>query len=635
MKFPPPTPYERLLRKVQRERRARHEAERLLDDKSLEIFRINEELLSSNAELDRRVAMRTQELENARHRLEMVMHASGAALWEWDVENNEYHFSRQLLESLDYEPDVLARMLRTHHLVHPAEKRRLEKAVKRHLATRKPIDIEFRLRLADGRYRWYRLVGDSEWSEDGERPTHFAASLTDIDDRMRGEAVIERLSKHDVLTDIPNRLRFTEELEQAIAEADGDDQRIALLVLNLNDFKSINDSFGYAVGDAVLKQVAEVLQHSVKGFDVAARLGGDEFGIILKRIEQKDHVATICRKILGALRDARHGALRDHRITACIGVTAYPGDGVSPHELLMRTDFALLKARQQRQQEGAFAFYDPEQDQEPRYRRRLEQHLEEALENEQFCIDYQPEATLPERRIIAAEALLRWQHPERGRLAPGDFIAAAESSGLVMEIGEWVIHQVCRDLQQWLQVSDQARVAVNLSPVQMAHGDVAGTIAAALDRHHIPAECMEVEVTENVLLHDLDRARDVLNRLHEMGVWISLDDFGSGYSSLAYLQQLPIDKVKIDRVFISRMARDSNSRIITETIIRLAHSLNLQVLAEGVETQRQAELLHELGCDFMQGFLLARPQPFADFLSALDLRERHQSVRMRPSLREV
>lgn len=638
-----------LLRKLERERKAREEAERLLESKSLEIFHINEKLQAINIDLDRRVRERTRELITANREIEaaaralevsneryrMVLEASGAAIWEWKPAEDSFYFSPNLQQLLDYPEHSLRAALRELALVHPDDRQGVSRAIRLHLRSRRPLDVECRMRLSDGRYCWFHVVGNAEWDEGRRVPARLTGSITNIDDRMRKEAIIERLAKHDVLTDIPNRARFGEKLEDAILEADAEGTHFALLLLDINDFKLINDTLGYRVGDQVLQQVADQLQHLIKGYDIVARIGGDEFGVILKRMRKGADVASVAARVLQDLHDSRDGPLAEARLAVSIGIACYPGDGSNSQALFVHGDMALQQAKRRSRRSGSYVFFDAEQDLEPRHRRRLEHELDDALEQGQFSVEYQPEVMLANRSVVGAEALLRWNHPERGRLLPAEFIAAAESSSLIVAIGDWVIDRVCADLQQWMQLSDKARIAINLSPVQLAQGDVVNSIARALRRYHCPAWCLEVEVTENVLLHDLELARKVLSELHELGVLVSLDDFGSGYSSLAYLQQLPIDKVKIDRVFIHRLLHDQGSKVITETIIRLAHTLNMQVLAEGVEQAEQFAMLSELGCDFAQGFFIAKPQDFKHFIAAMEIPERNQPLRLRPRLRKA
>ena len=556
-------------------------------------------------------------LHHVNARLQRIMDASGAAIWDWDIDADDLQFSATMLDLLQYPARDLAPLFTSLKLLHPEDHRYIRRQLRRQLRHRRPVLLECRLRLGNGTYRWFRVIARFQWSGDEFLPLHSSGSVVDITEERRGNARALRIARQDPLTEIPHRLQFNESLARAIADPDLAGAGFSVIIVNLNDFRSINDCHGQAFGDALLKDVAAVLRLTVPQAETIARLTGDEFGIITASGDSEEVLVSCGESILAALRNERGGPLGRARVTACIGISCYPSHGETSDELLLNADVALGKAREKRQESGSCMVYDPATHAIPRFRRNLDHHLEQALAAEQFCIDYQAEATLPARHVIGAEALLRWQHPERGRLGPGEFIAAAESSGLIVALGQWLVDQVCRDLRAWLDVESRARIAINLSPVQMTRGDVVTTIADALARHGCPARCLEVEVTEHVLLHDLVRAREVLGQLHDLGVLVSLDDFGSGYSSLAYLQQLPIDKVKIDRVFVSRMLLDANSRIITETIINLAHSLGLQVLAEGVESEPQAKLLQALGCDLVQGFLIARPQPFTGFIQSL------------------
>lgn len=634
-----------LARKAERERRMRLETERVIDCKSLEIFSINEQLRQANTELDRKILQRTAELRRAKEaieqtagaladsnrRFELVMQASRAAIWEWCGEKKAHYFSPHLTTITGYSQAELGRLLQSLRVIHPGDRKRLRAHVRYQLQQREPFELEFRLKLQNGEYRWFRVNGQGEWRGDETSPVRVAGSIVDIDQQIRNAALAHKLTRYDSVTNILNRATFISSLNEYLRQAEQNAESFAVLLLDIDGFKNVNDKYGQAAGDNVLRHVAAVLTNCIKGYDVAARLGGDEFGVVLRKIQKRDDILAVCRQLLESLRQPLQLNGSRIRLGASVGIACYPHDADDADTLIGQAHLAMLCSRSQSGRTERFTFHEPRLGNAVRERRRLEDELQDALERQEFELDYQPEVALDTGELVGAEALLRWRHPQRGRLAPDAFITQAEQSGLIIPIGEWVINQVCSDLAKWQRAGARTRVAINLSPVQFIQGDVVNTLRKVMLSFDTPPECIEVEITESLLLHDVATTRELLAEMHDLGVNISLDDFGSGYSSLAYLLELPVDTVKIDRSFIRRLGDDEGSRVITRAIINLAHSLQLHVLGEGVETVAQADWLRAAGCDFAQGFHYSHPVPAASLQaylselvarSALPLRDR-------------
>jgi diguanylate cyclase (GGDEF)-like protein len=442
-----------------------------------------------------------------------------------------------------------------------------------------------------------------------QRPLANGGCLTtheDITVRRRAEAKIAHMAHHDVLTDLPNRMRLRERLEDALHHVRRGDQ-LAVLYLDLDHFKNINDTLGHSVGDELLKKVAERLRSCVCDTDTIARLGGDEFAVIQIGLEQPSDAAMLASRIRDALKEPY--MLDGHLVPVdvSIGISIAPNDTVDPDQLLKNADMALYRSKADGR--GTFRFFEPEMDERVNARRTLEIDLRNAIVRGEFELYYQPLVNLASNNISACETLLRWHHPTRGMVSPTEFIPTAEETGLINQIGEWVLRQACIEAAGW---PDDISVAVNMSPVQFKNQGLAQLVVSALAASGLPGRRLEIEITEALLLQNNDATLATLRQLQELGVRIAMDDFGTGYSSLSYLRSFPFDKIKIDRAFINEIADKDDSSAIVQAVIELAHRLDMTTTAEGVETQGQLEKIQALGCTEMQGYLFSRPLPAKD-----------------------
>jgi diguanylate cyclase (GGDEF)-like protein/PAS domain S-box-containing protein len=441
------------------------------------------------------------------------------------------------------------------------------------------------------------------------RPTSeggVVATYEDVTERRQAEARIAYMARHDALTGLPNRVLFGERVEQAIADM-GRGNGFAVLSVDVDHFKQVNDTLGHPIGDELLRAVAERLQSCIREIDTVGRLGGDEFAVVQRNVRQPEDAALLARRIIeiaGAPYD-----INGHRVTIgiSIGISLAPNDGSSCEKLLKNSDVALYRAKSDGR--GTWRFFESEMDARLQARLALEHDLREALNNDQFELHYQPVYHLERNRISGFEALLRWNHPMRGRVSPGEFIPVAEEIGLIIPLGAWVLQRACAEARNW---PEEVRLAVNVSPAQFKSGQLVQQVTSALAASGLPAQRLELEITESVLLGNNVETVATLHALRRLGLRISMDDFGTGYSSLNYLRSFPLDKIKIDQCFVRDLGTTEGSGFIVRTIIGLAKSLKMTTTAEGVETEEQLSWLRAEGCTEVQGYLFSLPRPASE-----------------------
>lgn len=442
------------------------------------------------------------------------------------------------------------------------------------------------------------------YDEKGET-INYVGIFSDITDKKKSEEYLIYLAHFDTLTSLPNRVLFKERLELAIEYANRYDKKVAVLYLDLDKFKVINDTLGHDVGDYILKQVSERLTHCVRNSDTVARLGGDEFSIILPEIKLQEDARSVARKIFKALTYPFFYQDQELFITTSIGITFYPNDALSTEKLLKNADSAMYRAKEQK---SGYQLYSADKDDKPSRERIIEHGIHEALKRDELDIHYQPQIDLKSKNIIGVEALLRWKHPELGNISPAEFIPLAEQTDLIVPIGEWVMREACREQKEWSEKGYiPITVAVNLSESQFMDNNLVPTILKIIKDTQIEAKYLNLEITEIINVYNINKIIQILTELREIGVKVSIDDFGTGILPLSYLKNLPITHLKIDKSFIDDLILDKSNLIIIKAIIEMAHGLNLKVVAEGVESEEQLLYLGNLNCNTVQGYYFYRP----------------------------
>lgn len=440
---------------------------------------------------------------------------------------------------------------------------------------------------------------------------HYIGIGVDISERKAAEARIEHLAYYDALTNLPNRVLAADRLEQALAEARRHDGHVAVLFLDIDKFKNVNDTLGHLAGDQLLQITAQRLRGAIRATDTISRLGGDEFLVILPETDVQE-AALVARKILGEFKHPFDLGVQPLNISTSIGITVFPTDGGDIETLLKHADMAMYHAKEAGR--GRYSFFQPEMNDRVRKRLDLETQLQRALDAGEFSLHYQAKTDLPSGRLVGAEALIRWHSPMLGTVPPDQFIPVAEESDLILKIGDWVINEACRQLAAWRSAGlAVVPVAINLSLKQFAQTGLVERIRAVTENHGIPPGLIELEVTESLFMQESESVVAMLQALREAGFHVSLDDFGTGYSSLAYLKRMPLDTLKIDRTFVRDLAVDTDDAAIVSAVIQLGHTLGMKVIAEGVESAEQLAYLQDRQCDEAQGFYLHRPVPAADF----------------------
>ncbi|MCM2357860.1 MAG: EAL domain-containing protein [Geobacteraceae bacterium] len=492
----------------------------------------------------------------------------------------------------------------------------------RRLVERGSIETESTLQAKDGRVIPVLVKAKVIYDEQG-RFLMADAIFRDVTELKRTEAALREnekrlnhLAHHDPLTNLPNRILFHDRLRQAMAKASRSNQQVAVLFLDLDRFKNINDTLGHKTGDLVLCKMARLLKGLVREADTVARLGGDEFLLILEGLDDLTYAGVIAQKLLSDLSLAIFMDGQELYVTASIGISIYPADSDSADGLMKCADIAMYRAKDRGR--NTYQFYTPDMNARAHDLLRLESSLRRALEHEQLVLYYQPQIDIATGKLVGLEALVRWQHPSEGMMLPGEFIQLAEETGLIVPIGEWVLRTACRQIRIWQEKGHPpVHVSVNISGRQFRHMDLVRSVASALEEMELDPRLLSLEITESVIMHEVESTMATLHELNRMGVQLAIDDFGTGYSSLGYLKRFPIAKLKIDRSFIRDVTSDPNDAAIVSSIIALGLGMNMEVIAEGIETEEQLSFLCDKGCRTGQGFLFSRPLPAAEIAGFL------------------
>ncbi|MES2370522.1 MAG: EAL domain-containing protein [Pseudomonadota bacterium] len=478
----------------------------------------------------------------------------------------------------------------------------------------------------------YRRDGHIIWISENARAVRdadgsvqfFEGTVVDITERKQHEAVLEHQASHDSLTGLPNRSLLRDRIEQAIVKAQRDNHLVAVVFVDLDHFKLINDSLGHHVGDRLLLEVADRLIACVRSHDSVARQGGDEFVLVLTELHEENEILAIVSRLLEIISRPWMDEGQEYGLSCSVGISCYPQDGGDPDALLRCADAAMYKAKESGR--STYHFYTPELNLAISERLELENSLRHALEREEFRVYYQPRIDVASGRIIGAEALIRWDCPGKGIIPPDSFISIAEETGLIIPIGRWILEEACRQNSAWQRAGlPPINVSVNLSPIQFRHTGLVQSVDSALAQAGLDPAFLELELTESFVMHDAERINVAMKALKTLGVDIAVDDFGTGYSSLSYLKRFPVDRLKVDKSFVRDIDSDPDDAAIVRAIITLGHALGLKVVAEGVETLAHLEFLRQHGCDELQGYYFSRPIPALEMEALLCARDTSQT----------
>jgi diguanylate cyclase (GGDEF)-like protein/PAS domain S-box-containing protein len=472
-------------------------------------------------------------------------------------------------------------------------------------ASRRPISYEWRVSQPDGSERIYDVTKTPLFNRDGSRYRLVEIGRDVTESRVTAER-IEHIAHHDSLTQLPNRVLFHDRLRSALAQARRGNSMVALLLLDLDKFKDVNDTCGHHVGDLLLKAVGSRLRRCVRETDTVARLGGDEFAVVLTNLPAADGASTVAESIIRGIAEPYDLDDNEVIISCSLGITMFPNDGYDGEQLLKNADLALYRSK--REGRACYHFYIAEMDEEVRRRKSIERDLRHALGSDALTLAYQPLIDLRSGRVCGAEALCRWNHPELGPIQPTVFIPIAERSDLIFRLGRWVLHRVCLQIEAWQRAGlPVVMISVNLSPAQFRHPDLLDTVKSVIERTRVDPRLLQLEITETIAMHDFDYSVKVLKELHDLGLTIAIDDFGTGYSSLNYLKHIPVDKLKIDRSFVTDIGLHPDNAAIVRAIVSLGHGIGAKINVEGVETAEQLHFMNSHACDECQGFYFSRP----------------------------
>ncbi|MBI5782251.1 MAG: EAL domain-containing protein, partial [Gammaproteobacteria bacterium] len=526
--------------------------------------------------------------------------------WDWNIATDELRWSDEIYRIFGLKPQEFGATYEAFlSSVHPDDRQFVINTVNRALYEKEPYSIDHRIVLPDGTERIVHEQAEVAFDEN-DKPVRMVGTVQDVTERKQAQERLNYLAHYDTLTGLPNRVLLQDRLSQTMFEADRRDRLVAVMFLDLDRFKIINDTLGHDVGDALLKEVAGRLTACVRAGDTISRLGGDEFTVVLANVAHVDDVSRVAQKIVDSFIPPFQIAGREMFISTSIGITLYPFDDDKLDSLLRNADAAMYHAKEMGR--NTFQFYTAELNRRTARRMALETALRHALERDELLLHYQPQVNLKTGKIIGAEALLRWQHPEMGLIPPLDFIPLAEETGLIIPIGEWVLRTACQQAQAWRRAGyPRFQVAVNLSGRQLQHRDLAKLVKKVLKETGLDPRHLDLELTESLLMHNTGDMLAAMEELHTHGVDFSMDDFGTGYSSLSYLKRFPIDTLKIDQSFVRDIPTDPDDAAIAQAIIAMAHSLGIKVIAEGVETAKQLAFMRSHKCDGMQGYYFSKP----------------------------
>lgn len=585
------------------------------------IARVERAYLEADKErylIERSLKISSQEMQEVYEQLResetrYALSAQGAndGLWDWNLVTEEFYCSQRTFEILGgvEEPDLSVCKKFWQARVHSDDRKKVIAELDAHLkGDTKHFKVEHRLTEEYGQNRWV-LVRGMAVRDKNEKAIRIAGSMTDISEQKRTEEKLAHDAVHDDLTGLPNRKKLMERIDILLTDSDANlAEQFGVLFVDIDRFKLINDSMGHMAGDELLLQITNKLRKLIRPKDMVARIGGDEFVVLLENVNDKDEVVQVAQRLLNELLSPINIDGEQIYASVSIGIAISSPDYVASDNVIRDADLAMYRAKLNGK--SRFEIFDPNMHSGAVSQLHIERDLRRGCEEEEFVLHYQPIVLLDSESIIGFEALVRWNHPTRGFVRPDEFIPVAEETGVIVQMGQWILFEACRQMKAWqneFPASEKLMVSVNLSTRQLEKVDLADDIAGVLKETGLDPKCLRLEITESVIMSNADQAVITVNQLRNMGVRVSIDDFGTGYSSLSYLHRFPVDTLKVDRSFINRIGNDGGNAEIVQTIITLAYSLNMDVVAEGVETSEQLEFLREANCSYGQGYYYSKP----------------------------
>ena len=568
-----------------------------------------------------RYSLRTQAmgvaLQRNQERLSQAQRIAKLGYWEVELTGGDVHCSDELLWLLGMDPGTAVNSVNDYvQMVSEDDRAAVREVIDTAVQHHQPYELEHRIHRYDGVEITVLHQGRMVRDADG-KAISLLGTIQDISERKEAEKLIEYQAFYDALTDLPNRRLFTDHVSHAISLAGQQKRLLAVLFIGLDRFKVVNDTMGHTAGDALLREMANRLRERVGDGVTVARFAADVFTVLLEGLENSSEIDSFVSALMAEMTGTVSILGQEFYVTASAGISLFPHDGNDASELLKSADTAMFRAKEAGGHQ--YQYFTADMNVVAQNRLQTEVDLRKALERGEFQLYYQPQVDASSRRIVSMEALIRWFHPERGMVSPLDFISVAEESGLIVPIGEWVLHTACHQTQEWNQrYGTNLRVGVNLSGRQFAQPDLVKVVQRALVESHLPNANLDLEVTESIAMDDIDSCIATLRCFQEMGIYSSMDDFGTGYSSLSYLQQMPLHTLKIDRAFVKDITGSGENGEIARAIIAMAHSLGMNVIAEGVESEEQFIYLRDHGCDVIQGFHISKPLDSAAFESLLE-----------------
>jgi diguanylate cyclase (GGDEF)-like protein/PAS domain S-box-containing protein len=576
-----------------------------------------------NEKLESRVAERTRSAESLSERLALATAVAKVGVWDWDLANETITWDATMFEIYGFPPIFPMRYEKWAAAVYPEDLPVVEAMLRKTREDKAQGSAEFRILASDGSLRHISVIERAVLDEHGNVARIIGVNM-DITERKQTEGILRNSearmthsAQHDFLTGLPNRLLLNDRVNRAIAMAPRHKKKVAVLFLDLDGFKHINDSLGHPTGDKLLQSVAARLSACVRSADTVSRQGGDEFVVLLAEVEHEEDPAITAKRMLAAVSEPHSIDQHDLHVTTSIGVSVYPDDGLDADTLIKNADTAMYQAKETGRQ--GYRFFKASMNVRAVERQSIEENLRRALERQEFALHYQPIINLRTREITGAEALIRWAHPTRGLLSPAQFIPVAEDCGLIVPIGNWVLHEACLQARAWMDSGlPPISMAVNISAIEFRQEDFLPGLFAILEDAGLDPKFLELELTESVLMKNSERAQDILKALRTRGVQLAVDDFGTGYSSLSYLTKFPIHALKIDQSFVRQISISPQETTIVTAVIAMSRSLRLRVVAEGVETPAEMAFLQAHECDEAQGYYFSKPVPPAQFAKLLE-----------------